>query len=237
MTMRFSWLSAIATLLLIGSAAQAAAWPEMPAACTPDRMVKWNPAVSDALQAPCHCPPQSYCPTDPAIYYHPERGKLPPKVLITCCEQPKCPAGSVLAGRFVPEDGNCNPPNVCPNGTRLAGEPVPANGNCNGCRREGGSHGDGHGGGGGGGNPDPGSCPPPTPPSNCPANTCDLTELIRTPNIFSIISLCSGECVPSGQDAYVRRATNNGDVGITVVCRGRRLVASGAIGGGGGNCR
>lgn len=115
----------------ISAAAQAATWPTLPAACTPERAAKWDNGKSESLQENCHCPPTSMCPTTYAEYSNPALAKMPSRLINQCCPEikpPTCPAGSALAGQVIPANGECNP--KCPAGTQLAGQLIPANGDC-----------------------------------------------------------------------------------------------------------
>lgn len=118
--------------LLVSTAATAADWPNLPAACLPSRA---QPAGTNAT---CHCPPASLCPQNYEEYSNPSLARMPPKFIYgldgtaRCCpiiNPPACPSGTLLEGQPVPPDGNCNP--VCPAGTTLAGQAIPPDGNCN----------------------------------------------------------------------------------------------------------
>lgn len=97
-------------------------WHNMPAACTPARAVPWQVGLSEEAQAPCHCPPTTTCPTSTNIDNFVNNSSLPPSVTMKCCEPPRCPAGTVLAGKPVPKNEDCNQPEVCPNSMLLRGD-------------------------------------------------------------------------------------------------------------------
>lgn len=116
--------------MLVSTAALAADWPSLPAACLPDRAQPWDANSSE--QAACHCPPTSMCPKTYEEYSNPQLSPLPMEITRQCCKEikpPVCGSGTALAGQNVPADGNCDP--KCPDGTKLAGQPLPSNGQCN----------------------------------------------------------------------------------------------------------
>lgn len=132
MSARAIYLAVLSFMLMLSPAAYAVSWPELPAACTPERAAKWNAGISESSQAPCHCPPPSLCPSTYAEYSNPSLAKMPASLINRCCPTiapATCPAGSSLAGQAVPANGNCNP--TCPAGTALAGQAIPGDGNCN----------------------------------------------------------------------------------------------------------
>lgn len=132
MLARPAYALALFVAMALSATAQAASWPSLPAACTPERAVKWDSSKSESNQGACHCPPPSMCPTNYDEYSKPALAKMPVQLINRCCppiEPPKCPAGTPLAGQPVPADGECTP--KCPAGTELAGQPQPANGDCN----------------------------------------------------------------------------------------------------------
>lgn len=121
-----------ALVIFASTMAQAANWPSLPAACTPDRAVKWDSAKNETLQGACHCPPTSMCPKNYAQYSNPALSPLPMEITRQCCPEikpPVCPTGTALAGQNVPPGGDCDP--KCPAGTKLAGQAIPSNGQCN----------------------------------------------------------------------------------------------------------
>ena len=91
-------------------------WGDLPPACTPNRMVPWVPGLSEDAQAPCHCPPTVTCPTANNAADFLNNNNLPPNVTTKCCEVPKCPSGTELAGQPVPANGDCTRPPACDNG-------------------------------------------------------------------------------------------------------------------------
>lgn len=130
--LRYALVLALLTSLMAGPAAQAASWPSLPAACTPDRAAQWDGGISESNQVACHCPPPSLCPATYEEYSNPALAKMPTALINRCCPSlspPTCTSGTILAGQPVPQSGNCNP--VCPIGTALEGQPLPADGNCN----------------------------------------------------------------------------------------------------------
>ncbi len=129
---RFALVLALLSSFVAGSAAQAASWPSLPAACTPDRAVKWDSGKSESAQEACHCPPPSMCPTTYQEYSNPSLAKMPSRMINRCCPEiapPTCPAGTALAGQPMPQNGECDP--RCPAGSQLAGQIMPQNGDCN----------------------------------------------------------------------------------------------------------
>lgn len=107
---------ALITLVMCLAASQANAvtaptWRTAPAACLPDRMIRWDSSRSEVDQAPCHCPPPNLCPSTAVTTLSAflNNSSLPPAVTQTCCTLPTCPAGTGLAGQTLPLDGNCNP--------------------------------------------------------------------------------------------------------------------------------
>lgn len=133
MKFRPLFLSVVSLVMLCGTAAHAADWPALPAACLPDRASPWDGnSGSNSFQANCHCPPASKCPKTYAEYSNPSLSPMPMEIVRQCCPEikpPVCATGTALAGQTVPPDGNCDP--KCPAGTTLAGQPIPSNGQCN----------------------------------------------------------------------------------------------------------
>lgn len=129
MTLRSAIFTALAATLMLGSAAQAASWPALPPACTPERAAQWDTSKSESMQEDCHCPPPSMCPKTAEQWTNPALSPLPTTLARRCCTAPTCPAGSDFAGQPVPSDNQCNRPR-CPAGSGLAGQPVPQDGNC-----------------------------------------------------------------------------------------------------------
>lgn len=203
--LRSVYFSAIAISLMMGSVAQAATWPSLPAACTPDRAVKWDDSKSVNHQSACHCPPPNRCP---ATLQQAQSSKslIPYELALRCCDltDEPCPAGEARSQ----QTGACVA--VCPQGSALAGQPRPANGNCNPCRDP--QHGDGGLSGPSGGNlGDTPQCPKRGCPDQYGGGSMGLLNSSSNPNLASPALVNAMRAYPNGVRVGVAQGYDAGE--------------------------
>lgn len=100
-------------LMFLALPAHAGIWPELPVACLPERALPWQDNKSPEDQAPCHCPPLSYCPQSYEEYKGTAPTKMPKGFVRRCCPKIaspnfKCPDGKLASA------GKCVIPKQCP---------------------------------------------------------------------------------------------------------------------------